>query len=113
MDKLKPDYNILKIAYSSLGLKHTQEIKDVMRKLALGRIISKETRTSISAAKIGYKGHIVKMVDNTTGIAEEFLSINQAAKHFGVHSEKVRRCILNKTLFLKRYIVTTKENSSE
>lgn len=53
------------------------------------------------------------MVDNITGIAVEFVSINQAAKAFGVHSEKVRRCIINKTLLFEQYIITINKDSSD
>ena len=103
IDKSNPAYNILLTAYSSLGLKHTEQTKNKMSKLALGRKFSKETRAKISAALIGQGGKIVKVVDINTGTVVEYVSINQAAKAFGVRSEKVRRCIVNKTLFLEEY----------
>jgi group I intron endonuclease len=43
LDIFKPKYNILRIAGSSLGFKHTEASKELMSKLAKGRIISPET----------------------------------------------------------------------
>lgn len=112
IDGLKPEYNILKTTISSLGLKHTEEAKLKMSKLALGREISRETRAKISAAKIGQRGMKVLLVDHKTGDTAEYVSINQAAKALGVRSEKVRRSILAKSLLLGQYRVSLKEASS-
>jgi len=105
IDKTNPAYNILLTAYSSLGFKHTEDTKNKMSDLALGREFSKETRAKISSAKLGQGGHLVKVVDKNTGNVVEYVSINQAAKAFGVRSEKVRRCILNKTLLFEQYMI--------
>ena len=113
IDKLKPDYNILKTTYSSLGLKHTEEAKKKMSKLAFGRTFSEETRAKISASKLGQRGKIVQVVDKYTGNTVEYVSMNQAAKALGVRPEKVRRCILNKTSLFEQYMITVKENTSE
>lgn len=116
IDKLKPHYNILKTTNSSLGLKHTEKAKNKMSQFALARLFSKETRSKISfgsaTAKLGQGGKIVKVVDKNTGNIVEYVSINQAAKALSVHSEKLRRCILNKTLLIERYMITIKEKSS-
>lgn len=75
IDRLKPEYNILSTAYSSLGYKHTKEALDKMStarssftgyKLsaetrakiadaATGRVLSEEAKTKISAARKGTK----------------------------------------------------------
>jgi hypothetical protein len=39
----------------------------------------------------------------------EYVSMTQAAKAFNVRPEKVRRCILNKTLLFEQYMLTIKE----
>lgn len=109
IDKLKPKYNILKTAYSSLGLNHTDVTKNKMSKLALGRTFSEETRAKISASKLGQRGKIVQVVDQNTGNTMEYVSMTQAAKAFNVRPEKVRRCILNKTLLFEQYMLTIKE----
>jgi hypothetical protein len=113
IDRLKPDYNILKKADSSLGFKHSEEAKIIMSNLAKGRLFSLETRAKISVSRIGKRGKIVRVVDKNTGSVIEYVSINQAAKALDVHPEKVRRCIFNKTLLFDKYLITIKENSSE
>ena len=55
MDILKPKYNILKIAGSPLGHKHTQEAIDKIRLWGKGRKFSEETRAKFRAARIGRK----------------------------------------------------------
>ena len=109
IDLLKPGYNILNSASSSLGLKHTAETKKKMSELALGRTFSKETLAKISKALTGKRGKPVELIDKNTGNVLEYVSINQAAKAFNVRSEKVRRCILNKTLLFDQYIVRIKD----
>jgi hypothetical protein len=106
IDTLKPKYNILKTAYSSLGLKHTEEARIIMSDLALGRVFSKKTRDKLSQANIGKKGFPLKVVNIETNIETDYISINQAAKAFGVHSEKIRRCVLNNKLLFEKYNIT-------
>ena len=43
IDTIKPEYNILKVAGSSLGFKHSEETKELMRKLAKSRVFSEKT----------------------------------------------------------------------
>lgn len=109
IDQLKPGYNILNSAGSSLGLKHTEETRKKMSKSALGRTFTKETLAKISKSLIGKRGQVVELIDKNTGNVLEYVSINQAAKAFNVGSEKVRRCILNKTMLFDQYTVRIKE----
>jgi len=53
MDFFKPKYNILKVAGSPLGYKHTPEALEKLRLLGIGRKHSEETRYKIRAANIG------------------------------------------------------------
>lgn len=53
LDTLKPEYNLLKIAGSKLGSKHSLVTRKTLSNLALGRSISKETRINISEALKG------------------------------------------------------------
>jgi group I intron endonuclease len=68
LDLLKPEYNILNVAGSSLGYKHTRETMEKFKtrkfsdetltnlaKAATGRILSKETRVKISTVRKGIK----------------------------------------------------------
>ena len=43
MNKFSPEFNILKVAGSSLGFKHSEATKKLMSQLAKGRKISPET----------------------------------------------------------------------
>jgi hypothetical protein len=81
-----------------------------MSESALGRSFSKETLAKISKALIGKRGKFVELIDKETGNVLEYVSMNQAAKAFNVRTEKVRRCILNKTLLFDQYIVKLKKN---
>lgn len=101
-DILKPEYNILKTPYSSLGLKHTEETKARMSKLALGRTFSKETLAKLSRANMGKGGKIVQVVDKNTGNSVEYVSMNQAALAFGGTYRK------NSSLYIKsNFIIWT------
>jgi group I intron endonuclease len=53
LDLLKPQYNILKNAYSSLGYKHSAESLAKISARALGRIFSEEHKTKLSEALKG------------------------------------------------------------
>ena len=75
LDLLKPEYNILSLARSSLGYKHTVEAKEKISKgrsaytgyelsaetrakiavAATGRVLSDEAKAKISAARVGIK----------------------------------------------------------
>lgn len=53
IDTHKPHYNVLTLVSSSLGLKHTEEVKDILRKLRTGAVQSPEVRSKISLASAG------------------------------------------------------------
>ena len=53
LDLLKPQYNILKNAYSLLGYKHSAESLAKISARALGRIFSEEHKTKLSEALKG------------------------------------------------------------
>jgi group I intron endonuclease len=63
MDKYEPELNILKVAGSTLGFKHSEATKELMSQLAKGRILSEET--------------LLKMRDRT--VSEEVKKIISAA----------------------------------
>lgn len=106
IDLLKPKFNILTKAYSSLGAQLSEETRLKMSIAAKNRPkISEETRAKLSAAKVGLRGTAIKLIDQTTGNSVEYVSMGQAAKALGVRSEKVRRCFLAKTVLLGKYLV--------
>ena len=58
IDLLKPEYNILKIAGSSLGIKRSAETKLKISTYRAGRILSLDHKNKISASMIGRKHSI-------------------------------------------------------
>lgn len=78
LDWLNPEYNMCKIAGSSLGYKHTIHTRNKMSSSQKGRIISEETRNKISLAN---KGH------NTSEETRLKISLSQKGK---VISEETR-----------------------
>jgi len=57
LDKYEPEYNILSLATSSLGFKHTPDTKEKMREKALGRKHSLEVRERMSDNRKGDKAN--------------------------------------------------------
>lgn len=55
LDLIKPEYNILKIAGSLIGFKHSEEAKNLMASLRKGKVHSNETKAKIGAASLGRK----------------------------------------------------------
>jgi len=55
IDTLNPEYNLCKVAGSSLGLKRSKETKEKIAVSRLGRKLSEETKTKIAAAILGRK----------------------------------------------------------
>ena len=53
ISKLLPYYNVLKQAYSSVGYKHTEDIKQMLSELAKNRVHSDLTKSLISKALVG------------------------------------------------------------
>lgn len=52
-DKCKPPYNILTIASSSLGFKHSSETKSLLSSLRLGNSLSEDTKAKLSELNKG------------------------------------------------------------
>jgi NUMOD1 domain len=96
LDNLKPEYNILKIAGSVLGFKHSESTKKLLRITRLGRLFSETTRLKISANN--HKSIPVILTSIKTGNITKFLSISKAAQFLGVSGTTVRKFIkLNKS----------------
>lgn len=100
IDKLKPEYNILTKAGSSLNFKHSKETLDKFKY----RKLSAEALSNLKKAKIGATlspvanqllatSHIITVRDIETNITKEYCSIRSAARELQVsHSTfKLRR----------------------
>jgi group I intron endonuclease len=123
LDLLKPEYNILKFAGSSLGVKHSKKTIEKIRAGALNRseealaknlehlkILNASQKHKDLLAKLNSSlEHIAKtakpvcVINIVSGESLEYRSLTQAAKFFNVHPETVRRCIKGNKLLLNKY----------
>jgi group I intron endonuclease len=136
LDLFKPEYNILKIAGSSLGHKRSKETWAVekIRAAALSR--SEETRAKLSEHLKNGGGqfirlrlpkqleHLAKLNSNPELIARkafavvvtslesgdtiEYISMRQAARELGVHVETIRKHIKSQKPLLGKYQIIKK-----
>lgn len=119
-DMFSPDYNILKVAGSPLGYRHSEAAKKLISIWAKNREVSEFTRDLKIKALLGKsldKEHIEKMrlgnilrksvvVTNTeTGENLEFASRTEAGKYLGLSRNTVKRYLLKNTPY-KKYIIT-------
>nr|QDG01230.1 GIY-YIG endonuclease [Scytalidium sp.] len=106
-DTLKPEYNILKIAGSSLGFRHSEEtiarmkslhlLDDEIRKnrvlARLGKTVSDESRAKISAAQTALIGIAVVVKNINTDEEIEYSNLTEAAKAIGVSRTAVKKAL--------------------
>jgi len=141
IDSLKPGYNILQIAGSTLGYKHTEETleKFKLRKYsdearanlseaATGRVLSEETKAKISDARKGIKlsddtklkisattafniGVAVEIANIETGKSELFPTMTDAALALGISRTTVKNTIKSGKVFRNMYIIKLKDPS--
>ena len=127
LDLIKPEYNILKIAGSSLGYRHTEEtfIKFSQRtnehRKGITFIQSEETKAKISktltgrkhteetiSKMIGKKGKIVVVTDLTTQVTTEYVSMRQAAIALNTSLATVREYVKNQKILKNKYQLVIK-----
>lgn len=111
LDLLKPKYNILKTAGSTLGYKHSEETiakfklrrhtEDTLEKFR-SKTFSEETRAKISAAN----GSKVSVVDTLTNNNTIYDSIRKAAQGLGVPYPTLHYYVGKDKLYLGRYKIT-------
>lgn len=127
IELLAPEYNILKTAGSRFGSVHSEETKKNMREARKGeknpffgknhsdetkekfraawknRVVSDETRAKMAAAK---GSGIVVVIDQETGVSQEYTSVNQAAKALGTNHVTLGKYIKSQKLFKSIFKVT-------
>lgn len=97
LDKLKPEYNILKTAIYLTGFKHNKTSIELIRASKLGR-----KRTEIAKSKIGAsskRAQCVTIINNNTGENIEFTSIRKVAKFINIHYSYVAKCIKERNIY--------------
>lgn len=110
LDLYKPEYNILKVAGSSKGYKHTPESKmrkssrvvseKTLKKMSL-RVQSDLTRNKISTSL----GISVQVLDITNEEGIVFESKKSAAEYLNTSDSTVGRYIKSKKLLFNRYLI--------
>lgn len=120
LDKFNPEYNILKIAGSNLGYKHSEASLELMSLASKSRNESEEVlkfKREVMLGRILSKDHLERMAKNNpfrvpiiisniqTGKKEEFTSMAQAAQFLGVHMTTVKRYLINNKPY-KDYMIT-------
>ena len=125
INSLKPEYNILQVAGSPLGHKHTEETLAKMRgpkspehlaklreniaKINIDRVFSEEVRSKIAKAN----SNIVAVTDTATGEIKEYPSIYALSLEFGVSPASLSNYIKTGKLFRGVYNIWVKEFGSQ
>lgn len=122
IDLLKPEYNILKVAGSNLGIKRNAETVEKIRAAALNRteeaLAKNRAHLKNLNASQKHKDHLAKLntslehisktaipvcvINKDNGERVEYISLRQAAKFYNVHPETARRCINGNKLLLNK-----------
>jgi len=105
---LKPEYNILRIAGSSLGYLHTEEAKLKMRGT---KNMSPEHLVKIREHifKINSKRALhIEVFDMENGSKVEYASARSAAKKLNCNEKTIRTYLKSNKPFLGRYVITKK-----
>lgn len=102
IDKIKPEYNILKFAGSRLGLIHSQFSKDLMKKNHTGK--GKSISPDIISQRIITRsnGELTIVLNNNNGQSSSFISTRKAAEFIGVHHSYLAKSIKNNKFYLGR-----------
>lgn len=127
-DTLNPEYNILKIAGSPLGYRHSEASKklisiasknrkvlestrDIKREILLGKSLKKEHIENLRLGNTLRKSVIV--TDNETGDIKEFISLTEAGKYLGISRVTVGKYLSKGTLYNKYKISSPNASSVE
>ena len=102
MDLLKPEYNIVEIAGSTLGYKHTPESLAKMRDFVLSDEV--RNRKALSTVNATAKRRISIIVENLeTKTEQEYVSLTEAAAALGVSKTTISQALANNTVIKKVY----------
>jgi len=107
LDNLKPQYNIVKIAGSSLGYKHTPESLAKMRDFVLSEEVRE--RKALATANATASRRISVIVENIkTNEKSEYISLVEVGKALGVSRAAVSQALLSNRLIKKTYSIKRK-----
>lgn len=134
IDKLQPEYNLLKKAGSIIGFKHSILSRKKMNESALGRVISEEARLNLSEALSGRKlsestkekiisfkhteqvklrislgnprTRSVQITDLHTKDTTNFSTMTLAAAHLNTTTATIESYIKTQKLYKDRYLIS-------
>jgi hypothetical protein len=111
MDTCKPEYNILKVAGSFWGYKHTEATLAKLSKIRIGTKLSEETRAKVSAQRKGVGGIKVWVTNIETGIVNEYASLVDVAKAIDVKSHHtIKKYLISGQLLRAKYFIGAKKD---
>lgn len=103
IDQLKPEYNILKVAGSRLGCKHSLEVKKIISTTSRNRKILRKDNiayhprivTANTKLKLSVRGQgvNVKIFDRSGNLINQFSSMKSAANYFGITYRTISRIL--------------------
>ena len=107
IDLLKPEYNILKIAGSALGYKHTEENKKRISDSMKGNKNAENGLGRQRAEGAGSPNVQIEVLDLETDIKTIYSSMNETGRALGVPSGSIRMYFSRNTLkpYKDRYIL--------
>jgi len=126
-DTYYPDYNVLKVAGSPTGYRHSEAAKKLIGIASKDRVVKESTRDLKREALLGKnlsKEHVDKkrlgntfrkpvIVTNTkTGETLEFISLTETGKYLGISRISVSKYLLNNTPY-KEFLISAKHSSLE
>jgi hypothetical protein len=106
-DLLKPEYNILKIAGSSLGRNHSEKSRGKISASLLGIKKSEETRAKMAASQMD-NSQIVEVTDLELNSKTSYPSFRAAARALNCDESSIRRYFKRNQIkpYKKRYVFT-------
>lgn len=115
IDELKPEYNILKVAGSSLGLSHSDEAKHKMSESRKGKLHSAKTKALMSIPKSeahkrkisASQGTAIYVYDTQGSLVNTFNSAREAGKHFDCTSNTILKYAKNGNIFKDEWKLST------
>lgn len=107
MDNLKPEYNIVERAGSTLGYKHTEESLEKMRNFVLSEEVLAKKRLATANATASRRISIL-VEDIETNEKSEYASLTEAGEALGVSRAAMSQALLNNRLIKKRYNIKKK-----
>lgn len=99
LDTLNPKYNVLKVAGSSFGYKHSEEVLLKMR----NRIASLDARLKMSEKN--HKRQAVVVIDNQTGVSTKFSAMKEAGIFLNISTTMIGKYLKSNKLFKGIYSI--------